>query len=137
MVNVTIDTRELEAKLSEIQAFAERDAIPLAAVLAHDTIKRLSAGGQDVHGRPFKPYTKPYEKFKLKKLGSASPVNLRLENKMLKSASLQDNELGFWDTKEDAKARGNAKHRNFFGASKILASAVRDGLSKHINRLWT
>lgn len=135
MLNAAIDTSEVQRELHKIETFVDRDLIPLAAVIALSAIKELSAGGLDTYGKPFKPYTKPYEKFKLKKLGSASPVNMRLNNEMLKSPTLQGDELAFWDDEQNKKALGNMKKRKFFAASKMLANIIGEGISKHLNRL--
>ena len=131
-----IDTRELESTIDRIVEFAQKDAISLASIEAHAFIKAQTAGGLGVTGRPLKAYTPKYKKFKEKKKGSADPVNMRLNNEMINSPTLEGNEFGFFDDKQNAKALGNLKHRpTFFGASQLLAKRIAIALSKHIGRL--
>lgn len=135
MYSVEIDTRELEAQLSKIDKFAQNEAIPLAAVTIKAEIESLTSGGLDIYAKSMRQYTDKYAKKKAKLLGSATPVNMRLENKMIKSPSLRGDTLAFWDDHENDKARGNLRLRKFFGASKLIADLVGEAINKRISRM--
>jgi hypothetical protein len=48
-----------------------------------ERIKQRTAAGVDFEGHPFMPYSQGYVKRKARKLGSASPVNLRYSGSMM------------------------------------------------------
>lgn len=111
-----------------------RKALPrLGAEAAVQFIQEQTAQGRDVNRRYNKPYTSDYKKAKTQKYGSASPVNLRAEGRLM--ASLGDfTEQGLVaPTSEQAKkAAGNQKHRDFLTPSMGMRNYVGDKLRTRI-----
>lgn len=103
------DTREFDAKLTRMMRFVESDAIPIAAVIAQDTLARLSPTASTLT----KQIVKPSDKWKRGRKGQ----------KQLLQPAVEIND--------------NSGAQQKLLDSKQFADAVRDGLQQHIERLWT
>lgn len=87
---------------------------------------RRTQSGRDKDNKSFKSYSPSYSKFKRKRGRNVSPPDLTFTGKMLGAITYKTFEQGtkfigeifFNSSREATKARGNLRHRQFFGFSK-------------------
>jgi hypothetical protein len=106
------------------------------AEFALEYIHEQTAQGRDVNRKWMKPYTPGYKAAKLRKYGSASPVNLRGEGDLMGSLGDYLNE-GFVGPSpaQLKKAEGNQKHRDFLTPSHGMRNYVHDKLHARVMRI--
>lgn len=118
-----------------------------------DEVKVMIArtgSGIDVDGKQFKPYTEAYRRFKVygsknRKTGrvrgggrKGSPPDLTYSGAMLRAIDYLTYKVGdqfigkvfFRGAKEGQKAKGNLKHRQFFGFSKDQIAKIHQRIKQ-------
>ena len=100
-------------------------------------IKRTQSGA-DKDNKQFVKYSDSYAKYKKKKGRNISPVDLTFSGRMLRAITYKTFKQGtnyiaevfFNGSKEEQKAKGNLKHRQFFGFSKDQIAKIHQRIKQ-------
>lgn len=142
ITGIRYDDSQLRAKLLQIKQWGITRAPEVAAESYKVGILYTTASGHSPRGYRYRKYTKPYERYKIRKIGSADPVNLRglgweSGGGMLRSL--------YWDPSKQAltlpqtdsqqkKAQGISKLRPFLVKSPALNRDAKLALTKSLDR---
>ena len=105
------------------------------SIVVSDEVTRMikrTQSGTDKDNKQFVKYSAGYAKYKQKKGRSPSPVDLTFSGKMLRAITYKTFKQGtnyiaevfFNGSKEDQKAKGNLRYRQFFGFSKDQVAKI-------------
>jgi len=121
-----------------------RKVLESMAADAKERVLERTAAGKDVHGAPFKPYSKPYRKAREKRGLSGKRVDLKSTGEMLGDISIESSPdrglstVYFNDGKSALKAYSHhegSAGREFFGLDRAGREAVERMLEEHIGEV--
>jgi hypothetical protein len=142
VTSIRYDDSQLRAKLVQIWQWGKNRAPEVAANSYKIGILYTTASGNSPRGYRYRDYTSAYKRRKIRRLGSADPVNLRGEGFAAGGGMLRSI---YWDKDKKAltlpqsenqqkKAQGNSRLRPFLIKSPALNRDAKIALVKSLDR---
>lgn len=134
-MKLTIDTRQLNAKLRTLPHFIQKEGFPIMAQAANEEILEMTSANLLADGTVNKALSPAYAKFKQKVVGNTNP-NFRLFGNLLPSLhySPSERKLLAGDDQTEKVQGLNAMGRPLFRTSKAMAIRAKDAVADRLQR---